>query len=114
VRVWVVNNFSKNQAAAWDLARYLSLNGQVISGTYEGRLPSFKTVSGWSPNPVQAAFSRAFSVGVPMPNIPEMSQVWTPMNNAINLVVQGHASPATALNGALRQIKAGIAKQRAS
>lgn len=114
VRVWVVNNFSKNQAAAWDLARYLSLNGQVISGTYEGRLPSFKTVSGWSPNPVQAAFSKAFSVGVPMPNIPEMSQVWTPMNNAINLVVQGHASPATALNGALRQIKAGIAKQRAS
>ncbi|HEY8283390.1 MAG TPA: extracellular solute-binding protein [Chloroflexota bacterium] len=114
VRVWVVNNFSKNQAAAWDLAKYLSLNGQVISGTYEGRLPSFKTVPGWAPNAVQAAFSKAFSVGVPMPNIPAMSQVWTPMNNAINLAIQGHASPATALNAALQQIKAGIAKQRAS
>jgi len=111
VRVWVVNNFSKNQAAAWDLAKYLSLNGQVISGTYEGRLPSFKMVPGWTPSAAQVAFSKAFSVGVPMPNIPAMAQVWTPMNNAINLVVQGHAGPATALNAALQQIKAGIAKQ---
>ncbi len=110
VRVWVVNNFSKNQAAAWDLARYLSLNGQAVSGTYEGRLPSFKTVPGWSLSPAQVAFSKAFSIGVPMPNIPEMSQVWTPMNNAITLAVQGHATPQTALNAALQQIKAGIAK----
>jgi maltose-binding protein MalE len=113
VRVWVVNNFSKNQAAAWSLGKYLSLNGQVISGTYEGRLPSFKTVPGWMPSAAQVSFSKAFSVGVPMPNIPEMSQVWTPMNNAINLAVQGHASPQVALTGAVQQIKAGIAKQHA-
>lgn len=111
VRVWVVNNFSKNQAAAWSLAKYLSQNGQVISGTYEGRLPSFKHVAGWTPSPAQAAFSKAFSIGVPMPNIPEMSQVWTPMNNAINLAVQGRAQPQTALAAALQQIRAGIAKQ---
>jgi len=114
VRVWVVNNFSKNQAAAWSLAKYLSMNGQVISGNYEGRLPSFKSVSGWMPNSVQTACARAFSVGVPMPNIPEMSTVWTPMNNAINLAVQGHASVQTALNAAVQQIKAGIAKQHTS
>jgi arabinogalactan oligomer / maltooligosaccharide transport system substrate-binding protein len=110
VRVWVVNNFSKNQTAAWDLARYLSLNGQAVSGTYEGRLPSFKTVPGWQLSPAQVAFSKAFSIGVPMPNIPEMNSVWTPMNNAITLAVQGHATPQTALNAALQQIKAGIAK----
>ncbi len=113
VRVWVVNNFSKNQAAAWDLAKYLSLNGQVISGTYEGRLPSFKSVPDWKPDPVQSAFSKAFSIGVPMPNIPEMAQVWTPMNNAINLTVQGRAQPQAALAAALQQIRAGIAKQHA-
>lgn len=111
VRVWVVNTFSKNQPAAWSLAKYLSMNGQVISGTYEGRLPSFKSVPGWTPSAAQAAFSKAFSIGVPMPNIPEMSQVWTPMNNAINLAVQGRATPQTALASALQQIRAGIAKQ---
>jgi arabinogalactan oligomer/maltooligosaccharide transport system substrate-binding protein len=111
VRVWVVNNFSKNQAAAWDLAKFLSQNGQAVSGTYEGRLPSYKTVPGWSLSPLQIGFAKAFSNGTAMPNVPEMSQVWTPMNNAINLVVQGHASTQTALSAALQQIKAGIAKQ---
>jgi arabinogalactan oligomer/maltooligosaccharide transport system substrate-binding protein len=111
VRVWVVNSFSKNQDAAWSLGKYLSQNGQAISGTYEGRLPSFKKVPGWSLSPQQVGFAKAFSIGVPMPNIPEMSQVWTPMNNAINLAVQGRAAPQTALTAAVQQIKAGIAKQ---
>ena len=62
------------------------------------------------PSAAQTAFGKAFSIGVPMPNIPEMGQVWTPMNNAINLAVQGHATAQTALNAALQQIKAGIAK----
>jgi arabinogalactan oligomer / maltooligosaccharide transport system substrate-binding protein len=110
VRVWVVNNFSKNQAAAWDLAKYISVNGQAISGTYEGRLPSFKTVPGWKLSPLQAAATKAFSVGVPMPNIPEFSNVWTPIQTAINQVVQGHASAATAAPAAVQQIKAAIAK----
>jgi arabinogalactan oligomer/maltooligosaccharide transport system substrate-binding protein len=114
VRVWEVNNFSKNKAAAWDLAKYLSMNGQAISGNFEGRLPAFKSVSGWTASPIQIAAAKAFSIGVPMPNIPEMSTVWTPINNAITLAVQGKASPQTALTSAVAQIRAAIAKQHTS
>jgi arabinogalactan oligomer/maltooligosaccharide transport system substrate-binding protein len=115
VRVWEVNNFSKNQAVAWDLAKYMSMNGQAISGTYEGRLPAFKTVAGWTPNPIQDAASKAFSVGVPMPNIPEFNNntAWNPLQSAITLAIQGRASPAVALSTAVQQMKAALAKEAA-
>ncbi len=115
VRVWEVNNFSKNQAAAWDLGKYLSMNGQGISGTYEGRLPAFKSVPDWTPNAIQAAASQAFSVGVPMPNIPEFNNntAWAPLQSAITLAIQGRASPAVALSTAVQQMKAALAKEAA-
>lgn len=109
VRVYEVNKYSKNQALAWDLAKYLSLNGEAITGA-EGRLPALKSVSGYTLTPQQEAAAKAFAAGVPIPNIPEMGQVWTPMGNAITLVVQGRTTAKVASVTAMLQIRAGIAK----
>ena len=109
VRVYMVSAFSKNQAAAWDLAKYLSLNDEAITGA-EGRLPALKSVPGYTLSPQQDAAAKALSVGIPIPNIPEMDQVWGPMGNAITLVIQGRTTPKVALVTALLQIRAGIAK----
>ena len=45
---------------------------------------------------------------VPMPNIPEMGQVWDPMAKSLQTVVTGKATPKAALDSAVEQIKAGI------
>lgn len=109
IRVWAVTSFSRHQQAAWDLARYLSLNGQAITARYQERLPTLKTVPGFVPNALQVASEQQFSTGILMPDIPEMYQVWTPEGDAINLVLQGKATPQTALRNALQRVKAGIA-----
>ncbi|MDF2854817.1 MAG: bacterial extracellular solute-binding family protein [Neobacillus sp.] len=46
---------------------------------------------------------------VPMPNIPEMGQVWDPMAKSLQTVVTGKAEPKAALDSAVEQIKANIA-----
>ena len=107
VRVFEVNAFSKNQGAAFSLAKYLSLNTQAALTPLEGRLPSVKGVK---LSALQQAAAKQFAQGVPIPNIPEMGQVWTPFGNALALIAQGRATPEKALPAAVAQIKAGIAK----
>lgn len=55
---------------------------------------------------------RGFAVqaqrGEPMPNIPEMSQVWEPMNNALSFIADGQASPEEVMPAAVEQIKENI------
>ncbi len=112
IRVWAVNRYSAHQAAAWDLARYLSLNGQAITARYEDRLPTLRVAPGFTPNALQLAAERQFSAGILMPNSPAMSQVWDPEYNAINLVLQGKASPRQALKTAVQKIKKSYATCR--
>jgi arabinogalactan oligomer / maltooligosaccharide transport system substrate-binding protein len=45
---------------------------------------------------------------VPMPNIPEMAEVWKPMADALQTVVTGKSEPKAALDSAVEQIKANI------
>jgi arabinogalactan oligomer/maltooligosaccharide transport system substrate-binding protein len=46
-----------------------------------------------------------------MPNIPEMSQVWTPAGTDIQLAFKGQASASAAAADMVSKIKAGIAKE---
>ena len=43
-----------------------------------------------------------------MPNIPEMSQVWEPMNNALTFVANGDATPEEVMPLAVMQIMENI------
>lgn len=45
---------------------------------------------------------------VPMPNIPEMAEVWKPMADALQTVVTGKSEPKKALDSAVEQINANI------
>jgi arabinogalactan oligomer/maltooligosaccharide transport system substrate-binding protein len=46
--------------------------------------------------------------GVPMPNIPEMAEVWTPAANALQLSATGKSDAKKALEGAVKQINQNI------
>ncbi|WP_191562353.1 extracellular solute-binding protein [Metabacillus idriensis] len=45
---------------------------------------------------------------VPMPNIPEMGEVWAPMADALQTVVTGKQEPKAAVDGAVKQIEQNI------
>lgn len=45
---------------------------------------------------------------VPMPNIPEMAEVWSPMATALQLVANQKAEPKKALDDAVKTIKTNI------
>ncbi len=55
-------------------------------------------------------FSAQASLGVPMPNIPEMGSVWGEMDNALQLVYSGQQTPEQALQTAYEKIMAAINK----
>lgn len=40
-------------------------------------------------DPIFSAFSEQIENGVPMPSTPQMSQVWEPMNNALQFLAEG-------------------------
>ena len=46
--------------------------------------------------------------GVPMPNIPEMAEVWEPAASALQLVATGKQEPKAALDEATKTIKSQI------
>ena len=46
--------------------------------------------------------------GIPMPNIPEMQEVWKPAGDALQLVVTDKEAPKAALDSAVKQIKGNI------
>jgi arabinogalactan oligomer / maltooligosaccharide transport system substrate-binding protein len=113
VQGFLVNKYSKKAAVAWDLVKYLSENAQLPLFKAAGRVPVLKSVAN-SPlvkaNAVAQAVSQSASLGEPMPNIPAMSVVWSPMANALGTLVNGKATPAQAAADAQKAIQQAIAQ----
>lgn len=107
---------SKHKQEAWELvtaltdlpaARVMALEGRQTpanAAVYDD--PKVKA------NPILAVFRRQVETGVPMPNRPEMTMVWSPATTAMNVVVQGRAEPAAALADAQREVVERIGKLR--
>ncbi|MFN4191098.1 MAG: maltose ABC transporter substrate-binding protein, partial [Pseudothermotoga sp.] len=71
------------------------------------RLPARKDVLELvKDNPDVVAFTMSAGNGIPMPNVPQMGFVWGAMDDALNLVVNGRATPAEAARNAVERIKA--------
>jgi maltose-binding protein MalE len=114
VQGFLVNSKSKNTAAAWDLVKYLSQHMQLAMFKAAGRVPVLKSVANSKvvkANPVTQAVINSAAAGDPMPNIPAMSVVWSPMANALQTLVQGKSTPAQAAADAQKAIAQAIAQQ---
>jgi arabinogalactan oligomer / maltooligosaccharide transport system substrate-binding protein len=59
-------------------------------------------------NPGAKAVAEQSQYAVPMPNIPEMGEVWGPMADSLQTVVTGKQEPKAALDAAVKQIQENI------
>ena len=111
VRAVLVSAYSKNKAAAVQLARQLtSPEAQLGYHNAGGAIPaSLSARARLKTDPVVAGFGKAISAGTAMPNIPEMGTVWGPWANATALGVQKAGAPyGQLLQKAVQEIKSNI------
>lgn len=107
---------SKNKDAAYDFLQYVTDLPAAKLLAVEGRqTPANRAVyddPAVKSDPVLAAFRKQVEVGVPMPNLPEMTMVWSPATTAMNTVVKKAATPKAALDQAQKEVIERIAKLR--
>jgi len=107
---------SKNKEAAFDFAKYLTDVESARVMAIDGRqTPANKAVyqdPKVSGDAVLEAFRRQVEVAVPMPNLPEMTMVWSPATTAMNAVTRKAASPKAALDAAQKKVVEDMARLR--
>jgi arabinogalactan oligomer/maltooligosaccharide transport system substrate-binding protein len=111
-----VTSPSKNKDAAYDFAKYLTDLPAARVLAIEGRqTPSNKGVYS-DPQVVKdtvlQAFRKQVDVAVPMPNLAEMTMVWSPATTAMNTITKKAATPQAALDAAQKKVEADIAGLR--
>jgi arabinogalactan oligomer/maltooligosaccharide transport system substrate-binding protein len=63
-------------------------------------------------DPILTAFKKQVDVGVPMPNVPEMTMMWSPATTAMNTITRKTATPKAALDVAQKSVEEDIARLR--
>lgn len=105
---------SKNKDAAYAFAQFLTDTPQAKVLALEGRqTPANQAVyndTQVAADPVLKVFRQQVETAVPMPNLPEMTMVWSPVTTAMNTIVKKAATPKAALDQAQREIEERIAK----
>ncbi|MFP5112963.1 extracellular solute-binding protein [Bacillaceae bacterium C204] len=112
VKGWHVSAFSKNQEWATRFIEFIT-NDENSKYRFEqtSEVPTNKALLDdpvIKDNEGAKAVAEQSQYAVPMPNIPEMGQVWKPMADSLQTVVTGKAEPKAALDSAVEQIKANI------
>jgi arabinogalactan oligomer/maltooligosaccharide transport system substrate-binding protein len=99
---------SKSKDAAYEFAKYLTDVPAARVMALEGRqTPANKGVYAdpqVAGDPVLKAFRQQVDVAIPMPNLPEMSMVWSPATTAMNVIVKKAATPKAALDQAQKEV----------
>ena len=107
---------SKNKDAAYEFAKYLTDLPAAKVLAIEGRqTPSNKAVYNdpqVAKDSVLQAFRKQVDVAVPMPNLAEMTMVWSPATTAMNTLTKKAATPQAALDAAQKKVEADIAGLR--
>lgn len=107
---------SKNKDAAFEFISYLTDLPAARTLAVEGRqTPSNRKVYDdpkVAGDPVLAAFRRQVEVAIPMPNLAEMTMVWSPATTAMNTIVKKSATPKAAMDMAQREVEERIATLR--
>jgi arabinogalactan oligomer / maltooligosaccharide transport system substrate-binding protein len=108
VKGYNVSAFSENQEWAAKLVEFIT-NEESAKTRYE-KTAEIPPVVSLMEDPIIADNEAAKAVavqserGVPMPNIPEMAEVWAPGANALQLSATGKSEPKAALDSAVKTI----------
>ncbi|EIY8109112.1 extracellular solute-binding protein [Enterococcus gallinarum] len=111
-KAWVISNFSKNKDVANDFLEYLT-NEKNQDKLYEMRadvpanLKSQKKVQK-SDDELSKAVIDQYTVSEPMPNIPEMAEVWSGAENMLFDAGSNKMTPQEAADNAVKTIKESI------
>jgi arabinogalactan oligomer/maltooligosaccharide transport system substrate-binding protein len=107
---------SQNKDAAFAFAKYLTDVPAAKVMAIEGRQSPANKGAYADPqvagDPVLKAFRQQVENAIPMPNLPEMTMVWSPATTAMNKVVKKTAAPKAALDVAQKEVLERIAKLR--
>ncbi len=105
---------SKKKDQAFEFAKYLTDTAATKILALEGsQTPANKNVYNdpqVAANATLKVFRAQVDNAVPMPNVPEMTLMWTPVTTAMNAIVQKSSSPKAALDKAQKDIIEGIVK----
>ena len=111
-----VSGPSAHPDEAYDFATYLTSLEAVRVLALEGRQTPANAAVYEDPavarDEVLQAFRRQVEVAIPMPNVPEMTMVWSPATTAMNVIVKKTASPQAALANAQAEVVERIAALR--
>jgi arabinogalactan oligomer/maltooligosaccharide transport system substrate-binding protein len=107
---------SQHKEAAYDLAKFLTGAEAAKIMAVEGRQsPANKAVyedPAVGKDPILKALKDQVDVAVPMPNVPEMTMVWSPATTAMNTATRGSATPKVALERAQAAVAKDVANLR--
>ncbi|HSB18921.1 MAG TPA: extracellular solute-binding protein [Anaeromyxobacteraceae bacterium] len=109
---------SKQKEAAFEFVKYLTDLEAARVMALEGRQsPALKAVYDdpkVAADPILASFRKQVEVAVPMPNVPEMTMMWSPATTALNKINAGSTSPQEALDVAQKAVERDVAGLRKS
>lgn len=105
---------SKNKDAAFEFAKYLTdVPASKVLALEGSQSPANKNVYAdpqVAANPTLKAFRAQVDNAVPMPNVPEMTMMWSPVTTAMNGIVKKTSAPKAALDAAQKDVVSSIAK----
>tara|TARA_B100000745_G_scaffold218760_1_gene145612 strand:+ start:4358 stop:5596 length:1239 start_codon:yes stop_codon:yes gene_type:complete len=107
---------SKVQDEGYELVKYLtSPEAGKIMATVGRQTPANKLVYDYdevSEDEVLMSFRQQVEVAVPMPNLAEMTMVWSPATTAMNKIVKGTDSPKAAMEVAQEEVAKAVTEIR--
>lgn len=107
---------SKNKEAAYDFVSYLTgpeaAKVMALEGRQNPAVAQIYSDPQVAADSVLAAFRSQAESAIPMPNIPEMTMVWSPAIIAVRSTVTGAASPKAALEEAQKTLQKDVAGLR--
>jgi arabinogalactan oligomer / maltooligosaccharide transport system substrate-binding protein len=107
---------SKQKDAAFEFVKYLTdREAATVMALEGGQTPALRAIYDdprVANHPILGAFKKQVDVAVPMPNVPEMTMVWSPATTALNKINKGSTSPKEALDVAQRAVEKDVAGLR--
>lgn len=115
-QVAFVSAKTQNESLAWDFTKYMGEESALPLFKVGSRIPAKLSIQNKpeiKDDSNTAAFIKQASYGEPMPTLPEISQIWTPAQNNLKLLLTGKQTVDKAASNIVAQFKQGISTMNA-